>query len=237
MDSNASLTDRVPMQTEPLAQDKQQPKVLNQRALRRVLRDWDLLKALGEHFLADWDVVKARQQVAGYTPTALGRGLALREVLQTALDTLRPDDGRPQPQEKRWRPHFILVEQYVRGRNPDWVQDQLHVSKGTYYYEQQRALEMLASVLQRWEEEQRGGTASGLADRRTPPEAAAPMPFMAPPQLAQALVGRSQLVGEIKRRLLNDEDQGLVVLSGLPGVGKSTLALELAYDPEVLNHF
>lgn len=225
------------MQMESPTQDKRQPKALNKKALRRVFKDWDVLKALGEHSLADWDIVKARQQAAGYTPTALGRGLALREVLQTALETLRPDDGQPQPQEKRWRPHFILVEQYVRGRNPDWVQQQMHVARGTYYYEQQHALEMLASVLQCWEEEQRCHTATAIPDRRMSPESATPVPFLAPPRPAQSLVGRSQLVGEIKQRLLNDEDQGLVVLYGLPGVGKSTLALSIAHDPEVLNHF
>ena len=225
------------MRIEATPQDQSPDKALNPKMLRGVLKDWNLLKALGEHFLTKWDIVKDRRQVTGYTPTVAGRGLALREVLQSALETLKPDDGPPQPQEKRWRPYFILIEQYVHGRNPDWVQQQLHVSKGTYYSEQERALAMLVSVLQRWEEEYPRHAEINNHDRPTRHAVDSSTPFMAPPQPTQALVGRGQLFSAIKHRLLNGEDQGLVVLSGLPGVGKSMLALGLAHDPEILNHF
>lgn len=55
---------------------------LNEVALRRVLKDWDSLKVLGEHPLANLAIVKARHRAAGYTNTPAGRGLALREILR-----------------------------------------------------------------------------------------------------------------------------------------------------------
>ncbi len=212
-------------------------RTLTPKELRKVLRDWDLLKALGEHPLADWNIVKVRQQAAGYSATALGRGLALREVLQSALNTLKPGNDYAPQLEKHSRPYFILIEQFVHGRNPDWVQQQLHISRGTYYDEQQRALEMLASVLQRQEAEHRHSRESENAIPALHPGTVAPIPFMAPPRPAQILLGRDRLFGAIKQRLLNGSGRGWVVLSGLPGVGKSTLAIELAHDPEVLTHF
>jgi len=217
--------------------DQPSPDVLNEKALRRAFRDWDLLKALGKHPLADLGIVRARHQQAGYTQTAAGRGLALREVLQSALEALKPNDGPPDPQEKRWRPYIILAEQYVRGRSPEWVQEQLYVSKGAYYGEQKRALEMLADVLQRWEEEQQHSKPTEVSDR---PEHTHPAPqilFMVPARPPHTLVGRDELLSELRQRLMNGEDGAITALNGLPGVGKTTLAIALAHDPEILDHF
>jgi tetratricopeptide (TPR) repeat protein len=217
--------------------DQLSPDVLNEKALRRAFRDWDLLKALGKHPLADLGIVQARHRQAGYTQTAAGRGLALREVLQSALETLKPTDGPLDPQEKRWRPYIILAEQYVRGRSPEWVQEQLYVSKGAYYGEQKRALEMLADVLQQWEEEQHQPQATEVPDQPERPHLAPQVPFMAPARPPHALVGRDKLLSELGQRLMHGEDGAITALNGLPGVGKTTLAIALAHDPEILNHF
>lgn len=212
--------------------DKPQADMPNEKAIRQVFKDWTSLKALGCHPLANLNIVKERHRVAGYTQTPAGRGLALREVLQTALENLKPDAGPPEPEQKKWRPYIILDEQCVQGRNPDWVAAQLHVSKGTYYTEQKRALAMLADILHKWEEEQQG-----QASEPKNGHAASRVPFLAPPRPAHKLIGRADLLAELKQRLLNGEDRALTALNGLPGVGKTTLAIELAHDPEVLSHF
>jgi DNA-binding SARP family transcriptional activator/Tfp pilus assembly protein PilF len=62
------------------------------------------------------------------------------------------------------------------------------------------------------------------------------MPFLAPPRPAHALIGREGLLGDLKRRLLED-DNVLIALQGLPGVGKTALMIELAHDTNVLAHF
>jgi tetratricopeptide (TPR) repeat protein len=61
------------------------------------------------------------------------------------------------------------------------------------------------------------------------------VPFMAPPQPSDSLVGRDELLRALKSRLLTGTS--LALLSGLPGVGKTALAVALAHDPEVLAQF
>ena len=51
------------------------------------------------------------------------------------------------------------------------------------------------------------------------------------------LVGRDHLLGQLKARLLNGKQGAVVALSGLPGMGKTTLATALANDPELKAHF
>ncbi len=61
--------------------------------------------------------------------------------------------------------------------------------------------------------------------------------FLAPPYLSHKLVGRDDLLCDLKQRLFAGGSVALTALNGLPGVGKTTLALALAHDPEVLDHF
>ena len=126
--------------------DKARPDALSHKSIRQAFKDWHSLEALGSHPLANLEIVKAQYRLGQYQ-TAVGRGLALREVLLATLDSLRPGDGPADPQEKEWRSYVVLKEQYVHGRSPEWVAAQLHVSRGTYYSDQQRALEMMADLL------------------------------------------------------------------------------------------
>jgi tetratricopeptide (TPR) repeat protein len=63
------------------------------------------------------------------------------------------------------------------------------------------------------------------------------VPFLAPPRPSYKLVGRDELLSDLKRRLFAGGSLALSALKGLPGVGKTALAIELVYDTEVLNHF
>jgi len=62
-------------------------------------------------------------------------------------------------------------------------------------------------------------------------------PFMAPPRAPHELVGHNTLLPKLKAQLLAERNQKMVALYGLPGVGKTTLAIELAHDEELLEHF
>src|SRR5262249_47466489 len=65
-----------------------------------------------------------------------------------------------------------------------------------------------------------------------------PPPFLVPPQSAHTIVGRTDDVSRIKRRLLEYTTKPTVTtIIGLPGVGKTTLALEVAADAEIRSHF
>lgn len=63
------------------------------------------------------------------------------------------------------------------------------------------------------------------------------IPFLAPPLPPYELVGRDELLREIKERLFTSGNLAISALKGLPGVGKTALAVALAYDSEVLEHF
>jgi tetratricopeptide (TPR) repeat protein/transcriptional regulator with XRE-family HTH domain len=58
-----------------------------------------------------------------------------------------------------------------------------------------------------------------------------------PPQPPVRLVGRDHELAHIKQRLYTGNSVTLTALNGLPGVGKTTLAIALAHDPEIQAHF
>lgn len=60
------------------------------------------------------------------------------------------------------------------------------------------------------------------------------VPFLVPPQPPYHIAGRDDLLKELKQQLF---DGGYLALHGLPGVGKTALAVKLAHDLDVLNHF
>ena len=62
-------------------------------------------------------------------------------------------------------------------------------------------------------------------------------PFLAPAQPPYDLVGRSGLLHTLKNRLFARGNLALSAFNGLPGVGKTALAVALAHDPEVQRHF
>jgi hypothetical protein len=61
-----------------------------------------------------------------------------------------------------------------------------------------------------------------------------PAIFLAPPKLAFELVGRGALAQELRQRLFALQETALY---GLPGIGKTSLAITLANDREVLQRF
>ena len=66
-----------------------------------------------------------------------------------------------------------------------------------------------------------------------PPNPATPPPFT----LTQGLIGRDELLYSLKRQLCNGEMVACTAIYGLPGVGKTALALTLAHDQELKDHF
>src|SRR5579875_3255927 len=66
-------------------------------------------------------------------------------------------------------------------------------------------------------------------------------PFLLDPALPPKglLVGRQKELETLKRLFLSQQAEQVIIsaLSGLPGIGKTTLALHLAYEPEIQAHF
>ena len=211
--------------------------IISAETIRRALRDWSSVTALGDNPLADLSVIFRRAQSINPYGSSLARGRSLRVVLQETIEELRPDTGSPQAGKKRWRPYIILTEQYLNGRDPGWIQDYLGISKGTYFMEQKNALEMASAVLKSLEEDslvERSPALAGMVEGEASSEQ---LLFFTPPLPPYPIVGRESLVADVKTALLGDPKPGIVALNGLPGVGKTTLAMVLAHDPQVQEHF
>src|SRR4051812_30675012 len=61
--------------------------------------------------------------------------------------------------------------------------------------------------------------------------------FATVPAPGPTLVGREHVLTEARIRLMQGSRLAISALQGMPGVGKTALALELAYDEAVLTHF
>ena len=210
--------------------------LFNRKSLRSGLKDWDHSKQLGEHPLARLQIVERQRQAAGYGETPMGFGIALREILQDAINDLKPGGGEPEYLEKRWRSFLILSEQFIHGRTPDYVCEQLGIARSTYNHEQAQAFERLIDILRQKEFLQ---TTQGITakeeDRETAPRGR--IPFLAPPRPHYTLVGREALLQELKEQFTGKDGLNAAAIYGLPGVGKTTLAVELANDPQMMEHF
>ena len=204
---------------------------MNIQTIRRALRNWNSLKELAANPLTKLQSVEEHRKTTGYTDSTTGRGLALREILKNAILSLRPADPRTGMQDKRWRPFLILNGQFIEGRSPEFLQEQLHIARGTYFAEQSRALERLVDALIRLEEQQSFPHTS----RSDAPESI-PIPFLAPPHPAFPFIGRDCILAALKKELASNA-QVTTALNGLPGVGKTRIALELAYDAELRSVF
>ncbi|HJT58803.1 MAG TPA: tetratricopeptide repeat protein [Ktedonobacteraceae bacterium] len=58
-----------------------------------------------------------------------------------------------------------------------------------------------------------------------------------PPRPPKGLIGRDDELAQIRQRLCAGHSVALTALNGLPGVGKTTLAIALAHDAEIQEHF
>ena len=63
------------------------------------------------------------------------------------------------------------------------------------------------------------------------------IPFLAPSAPPYDIVGRNDLLHSLKQRLFSGGNLALSALNGLPGVGKTALAIALTHDHEVIRHF
>lgn len=63
------------------------------------------------------------------------------------------------------------------------------------------------------------------------------VPFLAPAESLHPLVGRETLLYDLKQQILSSSFTGLLALYGPPGIGKTALALTLAYNKTIREYF
>jgi tetratricopeptide (TPR) repeat protein len=210
--------------------------LFNRKSLRNVLKNWDLSKQLGEHPLARLQIVEQRRLEAGYSENPMGYGIALRDVLKEVINELRPDMEEPGYLEKRWRSFLILSEQYLHGRSPDFVCEQLGIARSTYNHEQAQAFEKLIDILRQKEFLQTTFEVT-IEEEGREKARGKKAPFLAPPKPDYTLIGREDLLLDLKEQFIKADGLNLAAIYGLPGIGKTTLAIELANDPHMREHF
>lgn len=126
----------------------------------------------------------------------------------------------------------------LTGQVPQWTADGALRSPTQWCHELPGALEaLLTSALSR-DPEQRPQTMEAF--RRALEEWTAPHRVSVRgllPVPMTSLVGRATLFQTLKQRLIAGETLALSALGGLPGVGKTALAVAVVTDPEVQDHF
>jgi tetratricopeptide (TPR) repeat protein len=216
--------------------DRKSLNLVNRKSLRIALKSWDNSKQLGALPLARLNIVGAQREAEGFRDTVIGNGIALGQVLKIAIEALKPKEGVQDYSEKRWRPYLILRDQFLHGRSPDFVCEQLNIARSTYNHEQVKAFEALVDHLRQREHLQLRSaavayqeSAADTTERRAP--------FLAPPRPPYDLVGREIILQNLKEKLLDPHGPNLLAVYGLPGVGKTALAIDLANDREMISHF
>jgi hypothetical protein len=110
------------------------------------LRHLNDLPTLSEHPL-----LAELPRVADLDGTPLERAAGLRNVLDQAIERLRPGGARPAPGSSAvggWLHYLVLKEAYVDGRPNKQVMQRYALSEGTFHRARRRAIDAVASDIQ-----------------------------------------------------------------------------------------
>lgn len=193
----------------------QKVEVVDEVAVRRVLKSWHDSKVIGQEQLAQLRIVQHQRLQSGYGETNEGNALALRDVFQNILDEVkalaRPDDLT----DDQWVYVVILTEQFINRRKSNAVQDELALGRRAFFNKQKQALTVVAQKLA-----EREAQHSSAQDIAAPPET------VSPPDVHD-FVGRSQELAYFQQKLA---ELNYAVIVGFPGAGKTLLAAKLARE-------
>ena len=204
--------------------------VIDTKSVRQALRCWDSTRKLSQVDLVYLRRLDQWRLQQGYSDSETGRGVALRDLLQSGIDALRPNQSSIDYGDKQWRSYVVLLERFVNRRKVEWIAEQLFISRRTYYQEQERALQLLADWLSVQEENVWKSAETNPAQQPKFTH----VPHLAPPPLPHALIGRAEIYQQLFNAL---SAYKTIATHGLPGTGKTSLAITLANDPAIIEQF
>jgi hypothetical protein len=182
-----------------------------QGQVKKALKSMVDVAALGRSPLAGCQIVIQRVKGTAYPPEPEDFGRVLRDILSEAIDQLKPR-GPYSPIAPVWRPYSILDLVYRQGESIPTIYNQiLCISKSQFYREREEAIEALTRLFRDRELELAGQVTPNVGDL-------VPLPRL------RDFVGRQKELAEYRQRL---ETETVVVITGLPGIGKTALGAEL----------
>ena len=98
--------------------------------------------------LAQHPLLQELPSLSGSSATPLERASALRNLLELAIERLRPSGARPPPGSGAaggWLHYLVLKEAYVNGRPNKQIMQRYAVSEGTFHRARRRAIDAVAS--------------------------------------------------------------------------------------------
>ncbi len=195
----------------------------NFSVIQNTLRAWHNDAALAGSPLSALGMVEHKRRTSANTADAL------RQILLDAINTLKPAEGKPDWLSPAWQPYLIFRAQIIDGWSHTQLASELAVSKSEYYRLRRKALARLAEALVSRERDVQQQRARQSFQARV----LATVPTVMPVRDTDCFVGRD----ELRNRILHDIRESFqrrrtlrIALYGLPGMGKSTLAAELAAD-------
>jgi hypothetical protein len=197
----------------------------NYSVLQNTLRAWRNDAALTASPLAALRLVEEGRRNQSNTADAL------RHVLLDAVRDLQPESGPADWTCDAWQPYLIFHALVVEGWSHTRLAAQMSVSKSEYYRLRRKALAKLAEALAARERDAQQRARRGLRTR-----VAAGFPAVLPMREADCFVGRDAMCSRIASDILEGLERRRTIriaLYGLPGVGKSSLAAELAADLQI----
>lgn len=211
--------------------------VITRKFIRQALKAWPNSAELGALPLAGAHSVARQREQAGHMDNPVGRGIALRHLLQKAVEQLKPiADLKEAPsfEEPQWRLYHIIHEQFLQNRRAQDIRTEMGVSESGYFNDQRKALDALVAIFKEWEMV----TTTAEIDPQ-------PVPTLTPiveptvgnlPHPATSFIGRQE---ERKRiaHLLQQEDCRLISIIGPGGMGKTRLAIQAAAEQQHIAYF
>lgn len=178
-------------------------------------------RKLGEHPLASLNLVKKGLVSIGRAEGSIGRGIALRSILKSAVTAIKPAGDSINPTQKKWRHFLILKERFLKNIDQESVSNYLQVALSTVKNEQAQALDIIAQWLTEQESKLR------LKQQRH---------SFIPPLTTNYYVNRP-IVEKIKREIHQGKSPPIICISGAGGVGKTEAAKVIAHELKDIFNF